>query len=83
MKQEASNKVVAFSDRRMVIMANKIETEVYTSYIPGEDKTIVWQSMYVNGEHVQQALIGWYCGEPEDEVTKQYANMPLIGQYID
>lgn len=64
-------------------MANKIETEVFTSYIPDEDKTIVWQSMYVNGEHVQQALIGWYCGEPDEAVTAQYANMPLIGQYID
>lgn len=60
----------------------QIVTEIHTSYIHEEDTTIVWQDMYVNGEYVQRALIGWYCGEPDERITRDYANMPLIGQYL-
>ena len=64
----------------------KIYTEIYTSYIPNEDITIVWQCMYQTDgktiECIQRALVGWYCGEPDDRVTPDYANMPLIGQYL-
>lgn len=64
-------------------MARDVKTEVYTSYVPGDDITIIWQDLSVDGECVQHALIGWYCGEPDPSATKNYSNMPLIGQYID
>lgn len=60
-----------------------VRAEVYTSYVPAEDVTIVWQTLFVGDECVQRALIGWYCGEEDPVITKQYANMPLIGQYLD
>ena len=60
-----------------------VRAEIHTSYIPTEDVTVVWQTLIVGDECVQRALIGWYCGEEDPEVTKQYSNMPLIGQYLD
>lgn len=60
-----------------------VRAEVYTSYVPAEDVTIVWQILLVGDECAQRALVGWYCGEEDPELTKQYANMPLIGQYLD
>lgn len=89
MKQEASNKIVAFSDERLVIMMCNVRSEVivraeiHTTYVHDEDVTIVWQNLIVGDECIQRALIGWYCGEPDLETTKQYSNMPLIGQFID
>ena len=61
----------------------KITTELFTSYIYEEDITIIWQSLLVDGECVQRALVGWYCGEPDEKSTAFYSNMPTIGQYID
>lgn len=66
----------------------KIKVEYYCSYIPTEDKTIVWQDLIAIDNHdeqqlIQTALVGWYCGEPDDKVTKDYCSMPTIGQFID
>lgn len=61
----------------------KITTELHTNYIPEEDVTIVWQWLLVDGRCVQNALVGWYCGEPDEKSTAFYSNMPTIGQYID
>jgi len=65
----------------------KIYAEFETSYIHDLDITVVWQNMYMytegeGDEHIQRALVGWYHGEPDDKVTPDYANMPLIGQYL-
>lgn len=60
-----------------------VRTEIDTSYIPGDDITIVWQIMFVGDELIQRTLAGWYYGEADPAVTAQYANLPLTAQYID
>ena len=60
-----------------------VSAEFHTTYILDEDVTIIWQNLMVGKECVQRALVGWYCGEPDPVATAQYANMPLIGQYVD
>lgn len=60
-----------------------VRVEFYTTYIHEEDVTIVWQTLIVAGECIQKALVGWYCGEPDEKSTAFYSNMPTIGQYID
>ena len=80
---------VTFSGRKLVIMNVKTSVNVavcaefHATYVHDEDVTIVWQNLIVGDECVQRALVGWYCGEPDPVVTAQYANMPLIGQYLD
>jgi hypothetical protein len=60
-----------------------VRTEVDTSYIPGDDITVVWQLMFVGDELVQRSLVGWYYGEADPAITPQYASLPLTAQYID
>lgn len=60
-----------------------VRAEFHTTYVPSEDVTIVWQTLFVGGECVQRALVGWYCGESDPLATSLYNNMPLIGQYLD
>lgn len=60
-----------------------VRTEFHTSYVPADDVTIVWQNLLVGDELVQRQLVGWYCGEPDPAVTKQYTNMPLTAQFTD
>lgn len=59
-----------------------LTTEVTTSYIPGDDITIIWQDMFLNGEHVQRSLIGWHYGETSEVEIKEYGNMPLTAQFF-
>ena len=66
----------------------KIYTDIETSYIPDEDITIVWQDMYKYTENegdelIQRNLIGWYCGEPDRNITAMYNTAPLTANYID
>lgn len=64
-----------------------IYTDIHTSYIHNEDITVVWQCMYITDgkttDCIQRALVGWYCGEPDDHATATYGNSNLIGNYID
>ena len=55
--------------------------ETYTSYIPAEDITVVWQDMWYKDECIQRSLIGFYYGEPDNKTTPDYSNMPLTAQF--
>lgn len=61
---------------------NELKTEIYTTYVEGYDRTIVWQEMYLGDLHLQTTIMGWYYGEPDDEATKQYSNSTIIAQYF-
>lgn len=61
---------------------SKITTEINTNYIPGEDITIVWQLLYVDGENIQRTIVGWYCGEPDEKSTETFSHLGVMGQYI-
>ena len=80
---DAINYIVAFGDGKRVTTMNEVKTEVYTTYIEGYDRTIVWQELLVGELVVQTAILGWYYGEPDDAATKQYSNSSVIAQYID
>lgn len=66
------------------------ETEAY--YIPGVDRTVVFQEVYVQERrygqpdyetvHIQTNVLGWYYGEPSDESTKQFAQSTLTATYL-
>ena len=49
-----------------------VTDKVYATYIPQEDKTVVWHDIYVNDECILSQLTGWYCGEPNDSYTLDY-----------
>lgn len=59
-----------------------ITTETYATYIPGHDRTVVWQRLVVNGECIQDAIVGWYWGEPDDNATKQFSYNSTLAQYV-
>ena len=60
-----------------------ITDEVYGAYVPGEDKTVVFHNVYVNGELIVSQLVGWYCGEPDAEATKSYGKSNSTAYYFD
>ena len=60
----------------------KITEETYGTYLSGEDKTIVWHNVYVNGDLLTSELVGWYCGEPDDKSTEEYGRSNTTGYYI-
>lgn len=60
----------------------ELNTEIYTTYVEGYDRTIVWQEMYLGDEHLQTAIVGWYYGKPSDEATKRYSDSSIIAQYF-
>lgn len=61
---------------------SKVTTEITTNYIPGEDITIVWQLLYVDGENIQRTIVGWYHGEPDEKSTKDFSHLGVMGQYL-
>lgn len=65
----------------------KTFTETYTSYLPAEDVTIVWQDIFITDgkttDCIQHALVGWYCGEPDEHATAQYGISTLNANYVD
>jgi hypothetical protein len=65
------------------LSTTKLITEkVYTTYVEGEDKTIVWHELYFNGNLISTELTGWYCGEPNAETTSQYDKSNNTGYYL-
>ena len=55
--------------------------ELHGEYVPGYDHTFVMESTYVAGECVSTECVGWYCGEPDDVLIKQYANRHYKAEY--
>ena len=60
-----------------------VTDEVYGTYVPGEDKTVVFHNVYVNGELIVSQLVGWYCGEPDDGATNSYGKSNSTAYYFD
>lgn len=59
-----------------------ITDETYTTYIAGEDKTIIWYNTYFNGELLSSEVVGWYYGEPDAEATKRYGSSNLTAYFV-
>lgn len=51
-------------------------------YIPEWDTTIIFRQTIDKhtGELLEEAITGWYCGEPTEELTKQYSGK-LVAKY--
>lgn len=44
-------------------------------YAPNHDSTFVMKTTYDdNGDVTRMECVGWYCGEPCDELTQQYSH---------
>lgn len=64
-----------------------IYTEITTSYIPGDDITIIWQDMYKTDDEkvtrIQRLVVGWYYGEPNDNSTAFFSQANLACNDVD
>jgi hypothetical protein len=63
-------------------MIKAIRYDTYPVYLPTEDITVVWQDMWFEEDCIQRSLVGFYYGEPDDESTKDFSNMPLTAQFF-
>lgn len=59
-----------------------VSTRVYPTYIPSEDKTVVWQDLFVNGELVQTIITGWHYGEPDRNTLKDYGYNNNVAHFM-
>lgn len=49
--------------------------ELETGYAPEIDCTFVMEYTYDdNGDICKMECVGWYCGEPNDEMTKHFCH---------
>ena len=48
-------------------------TEIETGYIPEMDMTVILQYTYRNGDPVAEQIVGFYHGEPDAEMTKEFS----------
>ena len=47
----------------------------YTVYAPYDDITFIMRETFDrNGECRSRAVVGWYCGEPDEALTQEYKN---------
>lgn len=67
---------------RSIHIEHDVRHHVYSTYIPGEDKTAVWRDIYVGDELISSQLTGWYCGEPDDKTTEEYSKPNSTGYYL-
>ena len=58
---------------------NGTKTEV--EYARELDRTFIFRYTYRDGELVEEQLLGFYCGEPNEEATKIYSNGSTIIRY--
>ena len=61
------------------VASTKVELE--PEYVEEYDHTFIMESTYVNGECVTMECVGWYCGEPNEADTIQYANRNMKAYY--
>ena len=52
------------------------ENEVYTVYAVADDITFIMRdTFHFNGDLESMSVIGWYHGEPDDELTRKFAGV--------
>lgn len=61
-----------------VRLMNQEVKELVPGYIPGLDKTIIFEHTYKDGELVKIELVGFYYGQPDEKLTKTYANRDYV-----
>lgn len=72
--------------------SGELKTIVHAIYSEEIDCTVVWQYMFLEKERqgstepehipVQQTILGWYHGEPDEKSTEHFSNSTLIADYI-
>jgi len=60
----------------------QIYHEVYATYIPTEDITVVWQDVLFEGDCIQHSIVNFYYGEPDDASTAEFLNMSFTAQFF-
>lgn len=76
-----TNKFYYPPDRRCALIKT-LRYDVYVSYIPQEDITVVWQDVWFEDTCFQRSLVGFYYGEPDERSTQDFSNMPLTAQLL-
>ena len=67
----------------LIQTAENTTVELIPEYVPDYDHTFIMEATYVSGECISMECVGWYCGEPDDEYIKQYANREMKADYIN
>lgn len=75
-----TNKFYYHPDCRMQAIKT-LRYDNYTTYLPSEDITIIWQDMWYEEECIQRSLVGFYYGEPDDKSTTDFSIMPFTAQF--
>lgn len=63
------------------MVSDMTTTELIPEYVHDYDHTFIMEATYVDGECITMECVGWYCGEPEEALTKQYANRHMKADY--
>jgi hypothetical protein len=58
-----------------------MKKEIYTTYAPNTDITFIMCDTYKGEDVVSTSVVGWYHGEPDDELTKAF-NGSLTANYF-
>lgn len=67
--------------------AKHASIDLVPEYVPSTDHTFIMEYTYITDgitgdvDCVSQECVGWYCGEPNDEDTKRYANRNMKATY--
>ena len=60
---------------------NTIRVRLYGAYAEADDMTFVMEDTTVDGKCVKLECVGWYCGEPNDDDNKKYADRNYTALY--
>ena len=56
-------------------------TELIPEYVPDYGHTFIMEATYAYDRLISQECVGWYCGEPDEERTKRWANRDMKATY--
>lgn len=61
-----------------------MKDEIFAMYCHEYDTSIVFKTTYnESGDLIRQECVGWYCGEPNPEITERFSHggEDLIGTF--
>ena len=50
----------------------EVEKEIEAVYSESGNRTFIMENTYVGGELKSMKVVGWYWGEPSDDLTEEY-----------
>lgn len=73
--------VLSKLNKAIVSQLDITRTDVYGVYAESSDQTFIMEDTFIDGELASTECIGWYCGEPDDELIAEYSNRRMKAVY--